>query len=248
MEKFPRALTEKEKYLLFKVLPESKPGYKKYREKIEELVVIGQGRFSRDNMILGKAGKIPDLSFPSTPIFAIGTVICKETQIDIAIHEEIDNEIEFDITTNNAYKPDEDFTELSEWNYSEWVPGMDAPYDNSEVKEVAVIPDNLILTIAPKHKKIWLHNIKTGVNHLIPLSNFYNQLMMVRDIRNTEVALKPGLFFDNLTNYSDGDLVSALITYNKYIKRFDIDLSYFEKSDNKPSQKSKLSFLKRGKN
>jgi hypothetical protein len=248
MDKFPRALTEKEKYLLFKVLPENKSGYRKYRDKIEELVVIGQGRFSRDNMILGMPGKKPDLSFPSTPVFAIGTVICKETQIDIAIHEEIDNEIEFDISTNNAYKPDEDLTELSNWSYSEWVPGMDAPNDNSEVKEVGVIPGGLILTIAPKHKKIWLHNIETGVNHLIPLSNFYNQLMMVRDIRNTKVALNPGLFFDQLDNYSDGDLVSALITYNKYIKRFNIDLSYFEKSDNKPSQKSLFSFLRRGKN
>jgi hypothetical protein len=248
MDKFPRALTEKEKYLLFKVLPENKSGYRKYRDKIEELVVIGQGRFSRDNMILGMPGKKPDLSFPSTPVFAIGTVICKETQIDIAIHEEIDNEIEFDISTNNAYKPDEDLTELSNWSYSEWVPGMDAPNDNSEVKEVGVIPGGLILTIAPKHKKIWLHNIETGVNHLIPLSNFYNQLMMVRDIRNTKVALNPGLFFDQLDNYSDGDLVSALITYNKYIKRFNIDLSYFEKSDNKPSQKNLFSFLRRGKN
>ena len=248
MEKFPRALTEKEKYLLFKILPVNKPGYRKYRNKIEELVVIGQGRFSRDNMILGKPGEKPDLSFPSTPIFAIGTVICKETQIDVAMHEEIDNEIEFDISTNNAHKSDEDLTELSDWNYSEWVPGMNAPYDNSDVKEVVVIPGSLILTIAPKHKKIWLHNIETGVNHLIPLSNFYNQLMMVKDIRNTKVALNPGLFFDQLNNYSDGDLVSALITYNKYIKRFDIDLSNFEESNNEPSQISILSLLRRGKN
>ena len=248
MEKFPRALTEKEKYLLFKILPVNKTGYSKYRDKIKELVVIGQGRFSRDNMILGKPGDLPDLSFPSTPVFAIGTVICEETQIDIAIHEETDNEIEFDISTNNARKPNEDFTELSDWNYSEWIPGMNAPYDNSEVKEVVIIPNGLILTIAPKHKKIWLHNIETGVNHLIPLSNFYNQLMMVREIRNTKVALNPGLFFDQLDNYSDGDLVSALITYNKYIKRFDIDLSDFEKSNHKPSQKSLFSFLRRGKN
>jgi hypothetical protein len=248
MEKFPRALTDKEKYLLLSVLPENKPGYKRYREKIEELVVIGQGRFSRDNMILGKPGAKPDLSFPSTPIFAIGTVNCKETQIDIAIHEEIENEIEFDISTNNAHNLAEDFTELSNWNYSEWIPGMDAPNDNSKVREIIIIPDNLILTIAPAHKKIWLHKIETGVNHLIPLSNFYNQLMMVKDIRNSKIALNPGLFFDQLYEYSDADLVSAFITYNKYIKRFDIDLSYFEKGNSKPLQKSLLSFLKRGKN
>ena len=248
MEKFPRVLTEKEKYLLSKVLPENKPGYKKYRDKINELVVIGQGRFSRDNMILGKPGKKPDLSFPSTPVFATGTIICKETEIDVAIHEEIDNEIEFDISTNNSVKPEEDFTEISDWNYSEWVPGKSAPKDDSPVREVVVIPDKLILAIAPVHKKIWLHNIETGVNHLIPLSNFYNQLMMVKDIRNTKVALNPGIFFEQLDNYSDSDLVSAFITYNKYIKRFNIDMSFFEKEKREASKKSKFSFLKRGKN
>ena len=248
MEQFPRALTEKEKYLLFKVLPINKPGYKKYRDKIEELVVIGKGRFSRDNMILGKPGNKPDLSFPSTPVFATGTIVCKETEIDVAIHEEIDNEIEFDIATNNSFKPDDKITELSDWNYSSWNPGKNAPKDNSEVREVIIIPGSLILAIAPEHKKIWLHDIETGVNYLIPVSNFYNQLMMVKDIRNTKIALNPRIFFEQLDKYSDSDLVSALITYNKYIKRFDIDLSYFDKAGEESSQKSIFSFLKRGKN
>ncbi|MGA8265600.1 MAG: hypothetical protein WB779_14250, partial [Ignavibacteriaceae bacterium] len=171
-----------------------------------------------------------------------------ETEIDVAIHEEIDNEIEFDISTNNSFKPDDEFTEISNWSYSDWVPGKNAPKDNSPVREVVIIPDNLILAIAPVHKKIWLHNIETGVNHLIPLSNFYNQLMMVKDIRNAKVALNPGIFFEQLNNYSDGDLVSAFITYNKYIKKIDIDMSYFKNEKNKPAKKSTFSFLKRGKN
>ena len=248
MEKFPRSLTEREKYLLFIVLPEEKPGYKEYRNKIDDLIVIGHGRFSRNNMILGEHGKVPDLSFPSTPVFATGTVICKETEIDITIHEEIDNEIEFDISTNNSFDPVDEFSELSDWSYSKWNPGENAPNDNSPVREVVIIPDNLILVIAAFHKKIWLHKVETGVNHLIPLSNFYNQLMMVKDIRNTKVALNPGLFFNQLNEYSDSDLVSAFITYNKYLKRFDIDMSYFEKQNDENSKKSLFSIFHRGKN
>ncbi len=248
MEKFPRALTEKEKYLLLSVLPENKIGYKKYREKIEKLIVIGQGRFSRDNMILGKTGCKPDLSSPSTPVFASGTVICKETEIDVNIHEEIEDEIEFDISTNNSFDLKDDFTEISKWSYSEWVPGVNAPKDNSPVREIVIIPGKFILAIAPVHKKIWLHNFSSGVNHLIPLSNFYNQLMMVKDIRNSNIALHPGIFFEHYNEYSDHDLISALITYNKYIKRFDIDLTYFVGQKAEPSQKSFFSFLKRGKN
>ncbi len=247
MEKFPRALKEKEKYLLFSVLPENKPGYKRYREKIEKLAVIGQGRFDRDNMILGKADCKPDLSFPSTPVFASGTVICKETEIDVNIHEEAEDEIEFDISTNNFFEPECGFTEISKWSYSEWVPGLNAPKDNSPVREIVIIPVKFILAVAPVHKKIWLHNFVTGVNHLIPVSNFYNQLMMVKDIKNSRVALHPEIFFEHLSEYSDQDFISALITYNKYLKRFDIDLTYFLAQKNEAPQKSIFSFLKRGK-
>lgn len=246
MEKFPRALTGKEKYLLFSVLPENKIGYKGYREKIEDLIVIGQGRFSRDNMILGKAGSKPDTDFPSTPVFASGTVICKETEIDVNIHEEIEEEIEFDISTNNSFDPNDDFTEISKWSYSDWVPGLNAPKDNSPVREIVIMQRKFVLAIAPVHKKIWLHNFSTGVNHLIPLSNFYNQLMMVKDIRNSKIALHPGIFFDHLDEYSDRDFISTLITYNKYLKRFDIDLSYIGGRKTESSQKNIFTLLKAG--
>jgi hypothetical protein len=97
------------------------------------------------------------------------------------------------------------------------------------------------------HKKIWLHDVQSGVNHLIPVSNFYNQLMMVKNIRNSKIALNPGIFFQTLEEYSDEDLVSALVTYNKYIRRFKIDLNYFTKKKYEPEKKGFLSFMKRGK-
>lgn len=247
MGDFPRQLTANEKKILFTVLPENKSGYKYYRDKIENLLVIGQGRFDRENLLLGKEGNKPDLSVPSNPVFACGTAICKETKFDVLIHEEYDDEIEFDITTSNSFNLEEDFEIVSAWSYSDWKPGQKAPNDGSSVREVPVIPGEYVLAVAPNHKKIWLHDIKTGVNHLIPVSNFYNQLMMVKDIRNSDVALNPGAFFDNIEEYSAEDLVSALITYNKYIRRFKINLDYFAGKREEPVKKGFLSFLKRGK-
>lgn len=247
MNEFPRNLTEKEKNILFSVLPENKTGYRNYRNKIEKLLVIGRGRFDRKNLLIGEARNKPDLSVPSNPVFACGTIICKETEIDVLIHEEFDNEIEFDITTSNLIKVEDDFTIISKWNYSEWNPGDKAPMDNSFVREVVILPGVYILAIAPAHKKIWMHDLKTGVNHLIPVSNFYNQLMMVKDIRDPKIALNPGLFFRNLHEFSEEDLISALITYNKYIRRFKIDLNYFTKEKPEPVKKGFLSFMKRGK-
>ena len=82
---FPRQLTSTENMFLFSVLPENKIGYKTYRNKINNLVVTGSGRFGGGNFVLGKEGTEPDLSFPSSPVFAIGTNVYKEGTIDITI-------------------------------------------------------------------------------------------------------------------------------------------------------------------
>src|SRR4030067_1942274 len=176
---FPRNLTSNENMLLFSVLPENKTGYNAYRNKIKALVVTGFGRFGGGNFILGKENTKPDLSFSSSPVFAIGTNIYKEGTIDIAIHEELDDEIEYDISVLNqshrAGSIPETLTEIKRLNYSEWNPGDTAPNDGSYVREVKIIENEYMLAIAALHKKIWLHEYKSGVNFIIPLSNFYNE-------------------------------------------------------------------------
>jgi hypothetical protein len=223
---FPRKVTTNENMLLFSVLPENKTGYNSYRNKIKALVVTGLGRFGGGNLILGKENTIPDLSFPSSPVFAIGTNIYKEGTIDITIHEEVDDEIEFDISVLNqpalCGSIPETLTEMKKWNYSEWNPGDNAPNDGSYVKEVKIIENKYLLAIAPLHKRIWLHEYKSGINFLIPLSNFYNELMRVCSIKDTKVALNPSSFFENLKNFTDIELKLAFLSYNKYLKRINI--------------------------
>jgi len=219
---FPRNLTSIENILLFSVLPENKTGYNACRNKIKALVVTGSGRFGDGNFILGKKDTQPDLSFPSSSVFAIGTNIYKEGTIDITIHEEVDDEIEFDISVLNQISIPETLTEIKRWNYSEWNPGDKAPDDGSYVKEVKIVENKYILAIATLHKRIWLHEYKSGINFLIPLSNFYNELMRVCSIKDTKVALNPSSFFENLKNFNDVELKLAFLSYNKYLKRVDI--------------------------
>ncbi len=102
---FPRELTELEREILFSVLPENKPGYKIYRDKISRLKVTGTGRFGGGNFILGKEGSLPDLSVSSAPVFASGTIEFEDCVADINIHEEMDNEIEFDISFSKEKIP-----------------------------------------------------------------------------------------------------------------------------------------------
>ncbi|RPI73621.1 MAG: hypothetical protein EHM47_05785 [Ignavibacteriales bacterium] len=222
---FPRKLTSLESMLLFSVLPEKKPGYRSYRNKIDSLVVIGSGRFGGGNFILGKENAKPDLSFPSTSVFASGTNIYEEAKFDIIIHEELDDEIEYDISSQEKIVEADpaSLTEVKKWNYSEWNPGDKAPGDNSYVREVLITEDKYILAIAPFHKKIWLHEYGSGVNYLIPVSNFYNELMRVCSIKDTKVALNPSSFFETLNNYKDEELMVTFFSYNRYIKRINIE-------------------------
>ncbi|RPI71639.1 MAG: hypothetical protein EHM47_09805 [Ignavibacteriales bacterium] len=220
--KFPRQLTSNENMLLLSVLPENKIGYKSYRDKINTLLVTGSGRFGGGNFILGKEGTISDLSFPSSPVFALGTNEYKECKIDITIHEEIDNEIEYDISVRNQDSIPEILTEIRKWNYSGWNPGDKAPNDNSLVREIIILENKYLLAIAPQHKKIWLHEFETGVNHLIPVTNFYNELMRVSEIRDTSVALKPASFFDNHIKFIDKQLMLAFFSYSRYLRKFNI--------------------------
>lgn len=214
---YPRKLSPLEEELLFLILPDNKPGYLHYRELISKLSVTGEGNGGESNLFLGKEGTIPDTVSPSRPVFALGTLYYDKGIIDLVIHEEIDNEIECII--------EGDISIISKGvlqkniNYSDWVSGMSSPEKNEPVREILMKPTSYLLAFAAAEKKIWLHNVASGVNHLIPLSNYYNSLMLLKNERKSSVALNPKLFFNNLEIYENEELVSAFLIYNKYMKR-----------------------------
>ena len=224
---FPRELSALEKELLFSVLPQEKPGYKIYRDKINGLLVTGSGRFGRGNLYLGKEGTAPDSTLPSAPVLASGTVEFNECTADINIHEEFDEAVEFYIAFSTEEVP-RLLHEKKRWSYSDWIPGQKAPYDNAEVREISTGDERYLLAIAPAHKKIWLHETKSGINFLIPVSNLYNYLMLMKNMREANIVSKPALFFENNKSFTDYEIMSAFLVYNKYFKKFDIDNSGFE--------------------
>ncbi len=244
---FPRKLTVVEKKILFSVLPENKPGYKAYRDKIDKLSVIGFGRFGGTNLVLGEKGTKPDLSVSSAPIFAIGLIETNIGKFDVLIHEEDDNEIEYDISPSCLSVNENDFQILNCKTYSDWFPGKPSPVDGSEIREVVIAANRFVLAISTVQKKIWLFEYDTGVNHLIPLTNFYNELMRVKNIRDPETALKPQLFFGQLNLYSDSDLKEALLKYDKYMHKLKLPSDIKTEAPEK-SKKGFLKIFSRGKN
>jgi hypothetical protein len=60
-----------------------------------------------------------------------------------------------------------------------------------------------------------VHDPETQVNHPIPVTNFYNELMLHKNVRDAKVALDSNRLFTELSKYTDADLTYAFLTYNK---------------------------------
>jgi len=237
-DKYPRRLTEIEKKYLRKVLPLDRIGYKYYNEKLDELFIIGKGRFQKDDYVLGSQNDKPDFTMPASPMFAVGTIITSSHKVEISIHEEFEDKIELDFAVNGSGEFDENIIDY--WTYSEWLPGMKSPPDKTKLREVHLEKNKLILAIAPITKRVWVYESESGVNHLIPVTNFYNEIMRVKNERNPNIALEVKRLFTNLDELTDQEIIQGFLSYNRYLNKIKIDYSLFLNQD----KTEKKSFFK----
>ncbi|MBI4535727.1 MAG: hypothetical protein HY708_05575 [Ignavibacteriae bacterium] len=212
--RYPRALREKELQVLEFVLPEIRSGYKHYRELIRSMVVLGEGRRGKGNLVLGFEDDVPDTTSPLASVVAYGVVETTRDRFTITVREYVGEQIDVEIVSGRGGEIPDYFEEKGRWTYSTWQPGDPSPATMQPVREVR-IHDNYVLAIARQEKRIWLHERTTGMNLLIPITNFYNELMLHMQIRDPQVALKADLFFTNLSTYSDDAVMKAFIAYNK---------------------------------
>jgi len=238
---FPRKLNEKEKELLFSLLPENREGYGAYREKLSEYYAIGFGRFG--NLIMGEREDNVDLTIPPSPVFAIGSVKTNLGEVYIVIHEEFENQIEIDLS-DTEFLEAEDFQILSGWTYSVWKPGMRNPANKEKVREVRIVKNQLVVAVSVSDKKIWVYDGLSGVNHFIPVTKFYDELMRIKGERDPAVALNASRFFVHANEFSDELIARTFIIYNKYAKKIDFEPANYEVR--KKRKKSFLKLFKRG--
>ncbi len=235
-EKFPRQLSSKEKQWLFAALPENKLGYKQYRDIIENLLVIGYGRFGEGNFILGEEGDIIDFENSSSPILAVANITFDVGKVYVTIHEELDGQIEVDIKGTAVEHIPDDLEQAKVWTYSNWIPGEKAPFDKSAVREIHLVKNEIVLVIAPIHKKVWVYNSKSGINHFIPVTNYYNEMMILLNNKNSDTALNPGRLFSNLSEFTDQQLAQGFLVYNKYSNRIELDYHQFDSKINRKKE------------
>jgi hypothetical protein len=210
---YPRNLRPKEVDLLEGVLPSDRPGYRHYRALIDSMVVLAQGKRGPGNYILGQPGDVPDDVVSDAPVVAFGMVDTTRGTFTITVREYSGSQMDVEIVSASEEEVPDRFEEKRRWTYSAWRPGSPSPATGGVVREVPIDPD-LTLAIAPQEKRVWVHDRASGMNLLVPVTNFHNELMLYKGIRDPKVALDIVQFFAGQNDYSDADLRETFIRYN----------------------------------
>jgi hypothetical protein len=223
-DKYPRRLSERETGWLFYLLPEEIPAYAEYRTRLSSMLVIGEGRFGEGNLVLGYEGDKPDLSYSSLPVFACGQIEFKECRLQISIHELFDNKIEISISNISGEKIPDSLKEVSRWSYSYWKPGAASPFEGDELREIDIAKTKgaLVLALSPKNYSLWLYEAKTGLNHIVPVTNFINELLRGNTTVDKSRGINIAYVFENHKQFSDDEFIKALVQYNKQWRKAEL--------------------------
>lgn len=217
---YPQPFSGRERAWVEWILPEERAGYNAYRSRIETMMIVGEGRRGRGEIILGQAGTEVDFSSPLSPVFAYGAVETSSGSISVTLREIRDDQISVEIVGHHSDEVPVDFEEFRRWTYSTWSPGDVCPQCSQTTREVSmhaqsITNENFVLAICGKDRRLWVYEAVTGVNHLIPVTNFYNELMLHRNIRDPRIAFDSKLLFSELSSFSNDDFLHAFLTYNQ---------------------------------
>jgi hypothetical protein len=154
-------------------------------------------------------------------VVAYGVVETTKDYYTITVRECVGGQIDAEIVSAHDEEIPDHFEEKRRWTYAEWTPGRASPATGAPVREVPIDIQS-VLAIAAAEKRLWLYDGVTGMNHPIPVTNYHNELMLQKQIRDPGHALKPGLLFDQLTSYSDENLRAAFVAYNAARRRVEV--------------------------
>ena len=214
-------LRAKERDLLEAVLPVDRPGYRALREQMSDMVVLGEGRRGEGNFVLGKEGEGPDPEAPLTPVIAYGVVETTQDSYTITVRAPSGSQLDVEIVSRHGREIPDHYEEKRRWTYSEWRPGAPSPATGSSVREIPV-DGKTTLAIAGDERRVWIHVAESGMVVPIPITNFYNEIMLLKGIRDPEIALDSSLLFTEPGRFTDEDLRSAFIAYNAMRQRVEI--------------------------
>jgi hypothetical protein len=185
---------------------------------VERWSVTARGRRGVGNFILSPLDERVDNESPLPQVFSYGIVETDKGEISVTVRERLGNQLEFEIAKLGRGELEHPFREIRRWTFSSWNPGQPCPICQKATREVRMRTTSgreLVLAICADNERLWVFDVPSGVNHPVPITNFYNELMLHRRVRDPEVAFDPRRLFSRLHEFRDADLVKAFSSYNK---------------------------------
>ena len=216
-EDFPRTLTPLERELLTWVLPIDRPGYATYRGLVGQWKVAGRGRRGEGDLILAAPDTLLDVDSPLPPLLAFGAARSGEDEITVSVRELMGDQLEFEIAGQTTDFP-VDLRSCRRWTFSEWLPSRPCPSCEGSLREVAMKTASgrtLVLALCAKDRRFWVYDEESGINHLIPVTSFYNELMLQKNVHDPATVLQSNRLFTDLALHSDAALTAAFSSYNR---------------------------------
>lgn len=213
----PGVLTDRERELLLWVLPGDRPGYAEARRRVEEWPVAAMGRRGPGNLILAPPDARIDNESPLPQVLSYGVVETDQGMLSVTVREPMESQLEFEIAKLGAGEIVPPFREFRRWTYASWNPGEPCPQCGTAVRSVSMGTASgrrLVLALCARDKRLWVHDEESRVTHPVPVTNFYNELMLQRRMRDPAVALHPERLFASLAEYRDDELARAFRSYN----------------------------------
>ncbi|MEP7235818.1 MAG: hypothetical protein ABI778_11045 [Ignavibacteriota bacterium] len=219
---FPRELSVEEKEFFSWILPESNLAYKAYNQFALTSHAIGEGRWGTGNLLLDNKNSPIDTTLGMPPVIAYGEFLINNIPSSLSVHEyNIDDQLEVQFS---GIFPIPDSPLISnKWCYSYWKPGDPCPATGSRLREIAIYNTKsiaiFVLAISAAKKVLWLHDVVSGFNQLIPVTAFYDELLRTKQIRDAALISRPATFFERIDNFSDTEYTLALLEYDKKASR-----------------------------
>jgi hypothetical protein len=215
LEVLPRKLEPVERDLLLWVLPQGRPGYADYRHLVETWPIEAVGRRGEGNYILAEQGWTVDIESPLPQIFAYGVVEHEQGTVTVSIRERSGGQLEFEMEGVDKFAT---ARETRRWTFSEWLPSQPCPSCGSAVWETRMTTSEaqtLYLVRCSKDRRIWVYDDRTGINTLIPVTGFYNELMLQTGNKDPKVAFDPKRLFGFRGAHREPELIRSFLSYNK---------------------------------
>jgi hypothetical protein len=218
---YPRGLTDLERELVLWVLPATSAGYAPYRELISHSMVIGEGRRGEGELIVGAAGEAPDLESPLQPVVSFGIAETVDDSVSVTVREIFGGQLSVEIVGRRRDRIPAGARLVRRWTYAEWLPGRPCPQCGARAREVEIVRAGAgagpaVLAICPADRRLWVYDGPSGICRPVPVTNYYNELMLRRQIRDPATALDSSKLFGGLGDYTDADLSAAFLAYNRF--------------------------------